>query len=304
MPSIFHQPWWLDIVTGRNWQAIEVSEAGRVVGRLPIFVRRRFGGPTVGMPPLTHFLGPAVDEGAGAPATRWLKRVSLTRALIARLPPLLRFWQKCHRGVTDVVPFQAERFTTQVQFTFEVPPSGEAALWAAMRDKTRNVVRKGRQRYEVLDLADSEEFTRFYQRNLERFGRTDWNGGAVMAPLLAASVARGAGSMLGVRDGAGALAAAIFCPHDAGTCYYSLSSRDPGCGNGAIPLLIWEAMRRAARAGRVFDFDGLSNERVIGMYAGFGGTVRPRYVVHRSVQDRLVRAGKRLAGMGTSTYGS
>ncbi len=303
-PTVFHQPWWLDIVTDRQWEAIETTENGKVVGRMPICLTRRLGFQTIGMPPLTHFLGPAVDDGCGAPPTRWLRRVAITRALISQLPKAIRLWVKCHRGVTDVVPFQAELYNNQVQFTFEVAPAPEQVLWMAMRDKTRNVIRKAQKRFAVEELSDSAEFTHCYLSNLQRVGRTDWNGQARMEALLAACVSRGAGTMLGVRSETKELVAAVFCSHDATASYYTLSTRRPEAENGAIPLLIWESMRRAARDGLIFDFDGLSTESTIGMYAGFGGVVSPRYVVYSTIPSRALRRGRRITRLNTSTFGS
>ena len=62
-------------------------------------------------------------------------------------------------------------------------------------------------------------------------------------------------------------------------------------------------MRRATAAGRLFDFNGLPNERVIGFYAGFGGVVQPHFVAHRSIPLRVARIAWTLIGMSTSTYG-
>lgn len=93
-------------------------------------------------------------------------------------------------------------------------------------------------------------------------------------------------------------------PRDSHASYYTLSTRRAECGNGAIPMLIWEAIRRAARDGRVFDFDGLSNEGSIGLYAGFGGVTSPRFVSARSVRAGLWRKVRRGLELNTSTFGA
>ncbi len=259
---------------------------------------------TIGMPDMTHFLGPAVIEGEGAAVTRWLKRSAITRDLMHRLPPVLRYWQKFHRGVTDALPFQSERFNTHVQFTFEVAPAPEAALWSAMRDKTRNVIRKAQKQYEVQDLHDPDEFVAFYRSNLQSAGRTQWEQAGMMPELLAAALDRRAGAVYGIRDEPGGLVAAIFCARDAKSSYYSLSTRRIDAQNGAIPLLIWHAMRQAASKGLLFDFDGISKDSAISFYAGFGGVTSPRYVAVKSVPGQVLRKIGRRLGWGMSTFGS
>ena len=304
-PTVFHEPWWLDIVTGSQWHEAEVREDGRVIGRMPYQTLRRFGSDSIDMPPLTHFLGPAVDEGSGSHQARWLKHSAITRDLIHALPPGASFWQKFHRGVTDVVAFQAERFDTAVQFTFEIGPAPEDVLWAGLRDKHRNVIRKARKQFAVEELADCDEFAHTYAQNLEERGRDSWAPRPMMRDLTAASIQRGAGRMLGVRDPRGRLSAAVFCPSDRRSSYYTLSTRRPDSGNGAVPLLIWEAIRRSARDGLIFDFDGLSAEKVIGLYAGFGGITSPRYVsIPHARLPGIVRFVRRTLGLKTNPFGS
>ncbi len=304
VPTVFHEPWWLDIVTGRQWQDAEVREDGRLIGRMPYQTVRRFGGPVIDMPPLTHFLGPAIDDGTGSRQARWLKRSAVTRDLIQALPPSASFWQKFHRGVTDVVAFQAEQFDTAVQFTFEVTPAPEEVLWAGLRDKHRNVIRKARRQFEIEELDDSDEFAQFYTQNLQERGQENWTSRSLMRDLVAAAVGRGAGRLLGLRDAENRLSAAVFCPSDRQASYYTLSTRRPDSGNGAIPLLIWEAIRRAARSGLLFDFDGLATESAIGLYAGFGGVTSPRYVSIRSPRTRMIRLVRRTCGLKTNPFGS
>ena len=304
VPTVFHEPWWLDIATRGRWAEAEVVEGGRIVGRLPYHVEPRLGGSRIAMPPLTHFLGPATRDGGGSGQARWLKRAAITRELIGKLPRTVRFRQKFHRGITDVIPFQVAGFATTMQFTFEIAPAPEAELWAALRDKHRNVIRKARTRFAVEELTDSKEFTRLYHRNLHASGQHSWVPFDIMAALIAAAVERNAGTMLGVRDAGGALAAAVFCPRDRQVCYYTLSTRRADAGNGAVPLLIWEAITRAAQDGLTFDFDGLALANTIGLYAGFGGVTSPRYVCARSLPSALMRVVRRGVGLHSNRFGA
>ncbi len=300
---MFHEAWWLDIVTEGRWDATEITSGGRTVGRMPYYLVKRLTGPAILMPPLTHFLGPAIEDKPGAANTRWLHRLDVTHALLRKLPRFTHFHQKFHRGVTDVVPFQAERFDTGVQFTFEIAPHPEAQLWAALRDKQRNVIRRAQERHEVEPLNDPEEFARFYFGNLRERRVKSWFRRDMLIRLVGEALARDAGVSLGVRDGEGQLLAAVFCTHDRQTTYYSFSTRRVDAGNGVVPMLIWEQVRRAAAAGRVFDFDGISTDGSIRLFAGFGGTTSPRYIAKRSIRFDLVRAARNRFGLHANTFG-
>ena len=114
------------------------------------------GMSSIEMPPLTHFLGPALDLGSGGRTTRQLRAFSITRELIRALPPSASVWLKLHGGITDTVAFQEMGFTTNVQFTNEIAPAPSENLWRAMRDKTRNVIRRAGEQLKLVEEQDPE----------------------------------------------------------------------------------------------------------------------------------------------------
>jgi hypothetical protein len=75
--------------------------------------------------------------------------------------------------------------------------------------------------------------------------------------------------------------AAIFYIWDSQAAYYLFSTRRLESSNGAVSLLLWTAIKDAARRGLVFDFDGLASQGSRVFYTGFGGDVVPRYIVSR-----------------------
>jgi hypothetical protein len=296
-PTIFHEAWWLDIVTAGQWEVVESVRNGKVVGRMPYLRKRRLWFETSRMPMLTHFLGPAIDAGEGSANARLLRRNAITRDLIAQLPDMASFSQKMHRDVSEVIAFQMEGFESSVQFTYELKPAPAADLWRGMRDKTRNAARNAEKTLTVDDRMGAEEFAAFYRSNLAALGRAEFIDMDVVRDLIEAAGLRGCGQVLAARDKDGVAKAAIVCVWDRAVCYYLLSTRSPDSGNGAVTLLLWSAIQRAAAAGLIFDFDGLGYAGAVLFYTGFGATVRPRYIVSRSdLTFRLLREARRLLG--------
>ena len=287
-PTIFHESWWLDVATDHSYSVAEVHSGGKVVGRLPYQLCRRKGLSHIIMPTLTHFLGPAVLEGEGSANTRFLRKFNLTRELIAQLPRAISYEIKCHAGVTDVIAFQAENFNTTVQFTHEVHPLPEQELWKRMRDKTRNVIRRAQEQYEVVSLSDTRAFIEFYARNLQQKSYLDLS---VCARIIQSCLARERGRILAARSRKGDLVAANFCAWDTKSAYYLMSTRASNAGNGAGSLLLWKAILDAAGRNLVFDMDGLASEGGILFFAGFGAEVRPRYVAERFTVLGHIRRG-------------
>lgn len=294
-PTVFHEPWWLDLATKGTVKYVEVIEGGRVVGRMPYMVSSRFGISSSNMPTLTHFLGPGINDGTGSMPNRFIKRHSIARELIKKLPPLSAFRQKMHRDVTDTLSFQAEGFNVGAQFTFEIHPAPETVLWRAMRDKTRNVIRRAEEALTVEVSLDPDIYFDLTMKNLNAVNAESNIDLAVCRQIVVKALDLGRGCIWVARDKNGEAKSAIFCAWDSKACYYIMSTRASDSGNGAIPLLLWHAIKFAASKGLLFDFDGIGSAGAVLLYAGFGGSVTPRYIVGRSTLTyKMLRQIRRL----------
>lgn len=250
------------------------------------------------MPNLTHFLGPGIDDGKGAECNKALKRNSITRQLIERLPKTSGFYQKVHRDVGDVVAFQQSDFKSSVEFTYEIAPAQQSSLWLDLRDKTRNVIRRASEKLEVTNRVDTKEFIDFYNSNLKEHNAINTYDYASSIKVCEEAIDRRRGCCLAIRSASGDLSAAIFYIWDDRSAYYFMSTRNHSSHNGAISLLIWNAILDASARGLIFDFDGLGTNGSNLFYIGFGGRVVPRFTIHRSgslhnsieILGRFVRA--------------
>jgi hypothetical protein len=302
IPTIFHEPWWLDSATEGRCEHVDVALGGVTVGRLPYLKFRENGLTSIGMPTLTHFLGPAIDYGSGNSTTRQLRGLSIVADLLGALPKVSGgIWVKLHAGITDTIAFQEAGFRTDVQFTTEIAPNAEDALWGAMRDKTRNVIRRAQERFRVVEEADPERFLAFYLDNLRERGlRNTYHLPSVRA-VIAECIGRRRGKIRVALDQNGVYNSAIFTVWDRRAQYYLMSTRSHDAGNGATSLLLWDAIKSAAENNLVFDFDGARHGGDAKFFAGFGGTFRPRYWVWKSslasralgLVSALIRRGAR-----------
>jgi hypothetical protein len=288
VPTLFHEPWWLDAATGGCYEQVTVRSGGREVGRLPFLLNKQFGLTECVLPQLTPFLGPAVDEGNGRAVQRRDTRRRVIHRLLEQLPPHSRFHQRLCAGSDDALPFVEQDFAGDVDFTYEVRPNSPEIMWSNMRDKTRNVIRRAQEHSELVDL-DPVAFSRLYEGNLKRRGllfNYMWRTPAL--PVFEAATERRRARILGARDSNGNLAAATFVAWDQATTYLILTTRRPDAHSGIVSRLIWEAMKESAERGTTFDFGGVGTRGSILFYSGFGGEVAPRYVVQRA--SRAFRA--------------
>jgi hypothetical protein len=282
VPTLFHEDWWLDVASGGRWREVEVRLDHTRVGRLPFLATRHCGWTALGMPPLTHLLGPAVDEGSGNASTRMARRLRLQRALIDQLPRSANFRQTLHYANPDAIAFQAAGFIARVQFTYEIAPADERTLWQGLAGNTSKIIRKSQNEEKQEDWPEPEAFAAFFAANLEAKGATNFYQNAVIARVCGEALARGRGRIIAARNAGGGRAGAIFVAWDQRAMYYLMASRDPATSRaGTVGALIWEAIRHAATHGLRFDFDGVASAGAARFYAGFGGQVRPRFVVIR-----------------------
>ena len=279
VPMVFHNRWWLDAATGGRFEEIEVR-AGGATARLPYLTVREWPGYRVcTMPEITHSLGWAVDLGVGPGPEATVRHIEITRLLVRRLSGFAGFHHKLGGQITDTFAFDEAGYTTGVQFTFEIVPQPDDITWRAMRDKTRNVIRRAGERYAVDSAIDPDAFAAIYEANLRL--RNLVNTAPRMAQVCAAALAHECGRFFVARDLAGSVEAAVFIVWDHRTAYYLLATRAPASDNGAISLLVWHAIREAHARGLVFDFDGVGTPGSRLFFTGFGGQITPRFVVSR-----------------------
>jgi hypothetical protein len=280
VPTVFHAPWWLAAMAGDHYDEVTVKSDGKTVGRFPFIMRRRFGNrSSCEMPVLTHFLGPAIDEGAGSASNRLLKHAHIVKELLQQLPKTGAFHHRMHRGIRDTMAFQESGYETKVDFTFEIAPAPEATVWKNMRDKTRNVIRRAGEKYEAIEIDDPFLFATMYEKNIQERGSNFYYGKKEIARLCSEAISRDQGRVVAARAADGALAAAIFHVWDQKSAYYLLSTRTRDSDNSAVSLLLWDAIRHAGSRGLIFDFDGAVSHGSRVFFTGFGGDIHPRYVV-------------------------
>lgn len=280
--SIYHQPWWLDIATDGQWGETAIKENGAVIGRMPYPIETRFGLRVSRLPSLIRTLGPHVATVPGKPMTTLRRRVEIINQLIDDLPAFDLFDHTFDPRVADVLAFTHRDYVTGVGYSFRTKPGhAPEAILSDMVDTRRRVIRRAEAELYVTSISDIGEFCRFYDGNVGETG--NFHGTGRMGRLLEAVQEREAGILLGAKTRQGKLAAAVGIVWDETAAHYFLGSRRPDldCANGAISLLIWEAIKIASERGLTFDFDGATTPGLVRFLSGFGGQLTTRLRVRR-----------------------
>jgi hypothetical protein len=281
--SIFHEDWWLDAVSPGQWQEVACLRGGRVVGYLR-FVERREGGATIcEMPQITRLLGPVVTPQSGKTEARIRATHSIVTELLQQIAGYDHVEMTLDVGFSDVAPFLASGYEVKVHPTFLLDCKREIEdLWAGLRDKTRNVIRRARERLIVRNIDNVNQFVDFYRANLE--GAESYFDPSLMAPAFVAAHARQQGQIVAAVDSDGNVHSTVFFVWDDRHFHYFLSTRDKSVAHlGAASLLLWKGIELAHSRGLCFDFDGgIANDARYKFMVAFGGEVANRFDIVRS----------------------
>lgn len=285
--SIFHEPWWLEIVTNGAWRVAEVKHGNRVVGEMPHAFTQKARWQISTLPPLTRTLGPVIrPHQIGAGERDWSQRLDIARDLIAQLPRYAHFHQVMDPRISEAeaLAFRLEGFTVKVAFTLvSAGWTDEATAFAALRGTARTAVRRARESLTVEPIDSANTFLDFYNANLAVRNLDNKHETTTMTRLLNEAMNRGACTLLGAFDSKGSLVAGTALLCDTQKMYYFLSTRRQDGHSGAVSLLIWSAMCMAGKRGLSFDFDGISSAGILNFLGGFGGRLVRRFEVERTM---------------------
>jgi hypothetical protein len=289
--SIFHEDWWLDALAPGRWREVKCHRGGRLAGSLR-FVERCEGNVKIcEMPQITRFLGPVVAPQSGKTETRIRSTHSIVAELLKQIAGHDHVEMTLDSGFGDLAPFLAAGYDVKVHPTFLLDCSGESIepLWAGLRDKTKNIIRRARERLTVREIDDVNRFARFYEANLE--GAESYFDLALLAPAFAAASARRQCKIVAAVDDEGVAHAKVFFVWDDKYVHYFLSTRDKNLAHpGAVSLLLWSGIELAHSLGLSFDFDGgIANDARYRFMVAFGGEVANRFDVVRSTANYRVQ---------------
>lgn len=289
-PSIYHEPWWLEICGAKQISTVTVEHNAIVQARLSFQTIRSNGLNRIGLPQMVHFGGPSFAADAGSAMHKMNIQQELTQGLLDQLPVTDEVSFKLHAGITDTLAFQRAGFSTAVQFTFEIYPAPAATLLAGIRRGHRRMIRSASDRYTVAPASDPAEFIETYARNIAASGKRFHFDHDRLSTLMNETLLRNRGSVLLARDTDGRTVAGLFTMWDHARTYHFMATRTHGSpDNSPSVMLVWHAIQAAARAGRIYDFDGVFNSGQVQFFTGFGGQTSPRYIVTRkSRRARLV----------------
>jgi hypothetical protein len=280
---LFHQPWYLDVVAGEDWEvALSLDGNGKVRAAMPYVKRRRWGLLTYDLPPMTPYLGPWIDfplDLKTVARQKWTAEV-LTD-LASQIPKSLRFQQKWHPDAPPCMAFKQAGFQTLVDFTYRLDlKQSTNQIWEQFSPELRNNIRQAQ---EKLHLQQSEDFDIFFQLHEATLSRKAVKAARLLFQKLdqVLTEQQVRHIYIATEAGTGILQAAIYLVFDQKCMYYLASGRLAHAHAGAVAALLWQAIQEARGRSDFFDFEGSYLPPVEKFFRQFGGEMWPAWVVRR-----------------------
>ena len=289
--SIFHENWWLDALAPGRWREVTCERGGRIAGSLR-FVERSDGNVRIcEMPQITRFLGPVIAPQTGKTETRIRSTHSIISDLLRQIAGHDHVEMTLDAGFGDLAPFLSAGYDVKVHPTFLLDCKSQPidVLWTGLRDKTKNIIRRARERLAVREINDVNRFASFYEANLD--GAESYFDLSLLPSAFAAASARRQCKIVTAVDASGVVHAKVFFIWDDKYVHYFLSTRDRQVAHpGAVSLLLWTGIELAHSLGLRFDFDGgIDNDARYRFVVAFGGELANRFDVVRSTANYRVR---------------
>lgn len=289
--SIFHEDWWLDALAPGRWREVTCERGGRTAGSLR-FVERNEGSARIcEMPQITRFLGPVIVPQTGKTEARIRSTHSIISELLRQVASHDHVEMTLDAGFGDLAPFLSAGYDVKVHPTFLLDCKSQPidALWAGLRDKTKNIIRRARERLTVREVDDVDRFIGFYEANLD--GAESYFDLSLLPAAFAAARARRQCRIVTAADPNGIVHAKVLFIWDDKYVHYFLSTRDREVAHpGAVSLLLWTGIELAHSLGLWFDFDGgIDNDARYRFVVAFGGELANRFDVMRSTANYRVR---------------
>ncbi len=295
------QPWWLDLVCGpEGWDvAVSLDEDGQAIGAMPFGTLGWKGLPLIRMPLFTAFHHIWLrDLGSDRSVRQYHWEYKTLAELVSRIPAKWVVDQLYAPPFSNGLPFFWAGFRIQTRYTYQLQTQLPAEeMWKEMEAATRNQIRKAKPQVQVRRDGTPEQLYELLRLLYEKQGKRVPFALAELQNIDAALSSREMRTIYLATDDQGWVHAACYVVWDQGRAYGLLSGAHPEFRkSGALYLVLWRALKDAAKREALFDFEGSMLPRIERVFRSFGAKRVPylrmvRYK-YRWLEALAVLAGK------------
>lgn len=266
---MFANDWWLDAVCGDNWDAIFFEPSGA----LAVPFKKKYGLKLIQMPMLTQGLTPAGTVSSQIIPTQ-LPAFDLLDLYFA--PGVYNCDWKGYKA--------SQRHTHRI-----TDLSNTEKVFANFNSSTRQQIRKAEKKVKVFACDDIDLLYKMVSLTFKRQSRKAPYSLAYVKKINEACLKHACRRILVAKDEQENVHGACFVAWDKQTAYYVMGGSDPKFkSSAAYSLLMWEAIKEAAKHSKEFDFCGSMIPSIARFFKGFGAVEIPYYHL-KKVNSKALR---------------
>ncbi len=302
--SLFEESYWLECVAPGNWHAVELKQDNQIIGRLPYVIKRRYGVTAISTPTwFTPWLGPWIRPSDGKQSNEIGHQHQVLTTLVHGLPKVQKTLIACAPEFQNLMALHWVGYHLKFGYTHRLLNLGdEQALWAGMRDNTRNRCRKAGNVTVINTERGIGDFISILQKTYHRQERDFSASFPVLERIDDAMRARKQRRLYCAEDAKSRIHAAVYVVFDERHCFALAAGGDPALReSGAHTLALWHAIVDAGKHSRIFDFTGSMIQPIEHFVRGFGPSQIPRFSATHSSRGLKIfeaLAGSRSPGLG------
>lgn len=285
---IFMQYWWLDAVSGDNWDVILMEENNKIIAFLPYFLHKKYCFKSIIPPHLTPIGGIWLSYEKGMHQTsRYTHEIKVMDFIAKEIDKLKIdfFSQKFNHKITNWLGFYWNGFKQTTCYTYRINDLENIDLiYQNIASKKRRIIRNAEENIVIDNEITNEKFYEILSMSFKRQGLNMPYSYSLFERIEKECSQRQRSSKLVAKDKQGNIEAVMYLVFDETTCYTLASGADPKYrDSGAMALLNWKAMELAHKMGKKeFDFTGSMMQNVEKFFRFYGATLTPYFLIEKN----------------------
>jgi len=284
--NLFQEDWWLDIATDGRWNKLSVA-TGLGTVHLIFGLRSRYGAlKEIYAPPLSPYNGLYID------ANRTLTRSEQYNLLGTAIPNLIEQLPRHGRFKLNMSPefewwspFYWAGFNQHTRYTYLLNNiKDHEQCWSGFNSNTKRNIRKAGKKITVSSCSDTSTLYSLFSKTMKHQGIQPGYPPSLVENLYEEIKRRNVGTVLTGHDEQGNAHCSLLLVWDDHYGYYLSGGTDPDLrSSGAMPLLMWHAIKHASQFVDTYNFEGSMQKGIDQFLRGFGGIATPYYSIGKGL---------------------
>jgi len=291
---IYMTPDWLDAICGTdNWDVIIIKKSDHIEAVFPYCMTTKYGLKVISLPPLTQYLG--VKFFYPKQGLKQERKIAfenrISDEIISRLPKHHLFNINFSPDYKNWLAFMWKGFKQSVRYTYKIDTNSiEDDLWAAIKSKTKNTIRKAENNFSISESKNIGELIKLNHQTFERQSTEVPYDTTLIKNIYNTFSTKNQATIHIAKNKDNESVAAVMAVEDANHSYcLFIGSNEQARKNGAVSLLLWQAIKQAKSKKLKFDFEGSNMKNIEPFFRSFGGDQIPYYNIRR-VSNRFLEA--------------